>query len=197
MTEPTPASAEEPAAERARHAAPPHTRRPWRGRVRPARRIPRTSIGEFAALQMIALFKAVKCASLLVVGLTLLAVIERGQDLGELARTICHLVGLNEQRHFIAALIERAASITMHQEKVAAGVSLGYSAVLAVEATGLWLRRAWAAWLSVVIGGLLLPVELYELHEKPSVRLAVAFVVNAAIVAYLIIEARRAGKHAA
>src|ERR1700676_4709533 len=67
-------------------------------------------------------------------------------------------------------------------------VTVAYTAVVLAEGTGLWLRRAWAAWLTVIATSSLIPFELWELTTRaPGRRLAigVTLVLNLVIVWYL------------
>jgi uncharacterized membrane protein (DUF2068 family) len=60
--------------------------------------------------------------------------------------------------------------------------------VVLAEGTGLWLRRAWAEWLTVIATGSLIPFELWELITRPPGRrlpIAVTFLINLLIVWYL------------
>ncbi|SPE28492.1 Putative membrane protein (fragment) [Acidobacteriia bacterium SbA2] len=59
----------------------------------------------------------------------------------------------------------------------------------------MWLRKPWGEWLTVSITSSLVPVEIYEIYRHPSWVKAGVFVINVAIVGYLIyrIRSRRAG----
>ena len=171
--------------------------RSWRGGVRPPRPrakkanlIPRTSRKEAAALDAIIFVKALKSAALFVIGLALFALVTR--DLGALAHRVAEAMSLDVHRVYVEHAIEQLGSLTLRQKAAGGGGAIVYGAILAIEAVGLARRRAWAAWLSVVVGSALLPVEAYELFHRPSLRLLAAFVLNAAVVVYLTIEARRA-----
>jgi len=70
-----------------------------------------------------------------------------------------------------------------------------YTLLLLTEGIGLWLRKAWAEWLTVIATASLIPFELLEfIHRHDSKRLAVAaaFVINVIIVIYLFRQLRRA-----
>ena len=59
----------------------------------------------------------------------------------------------------------------------------------AVEGTGLLLlKKPWAEWLTVILTGLFIPVEVYEVFRRPGPARIVVLVVNVAIVAYLVFE---------
>jgi len=76
-------------------------------------------------------------------------------------------------------------------------VTLVYASIFAVEGVGLWMRRVWAEWLTIVVTGSLIPLELWELAHRPKLGKAVVLVANVAIVWYLIIQVRNTHKAAA
>lgn len=75
-----------------------------------------------------------------------------------------------------------------------------YTAVLLTEGIGLWLRKTWAEWLTVIATASLIPFELWQLffghHHKPLAVLG-ATVLNITIVSYLVYQLRlgRARRH--
>jgi uncharacterized membrane protein (DUF2068 family) len=61
--------------------------------------------------------------------------------------------------------------------------------VVLVEATGLWLRRQWGKWFTVVLTASLIPFEVWDFYSRPPGRrltVAVTLTVNIIILAYLI-----------
>jgi len=64
-----------------------------------------------------------------------------------------------------------------------------YTGVLLTEGIGLWLRKTWAEWLTVVATASLIPFELWQLlfghHHKPVAVLG-ATALNVTIVIYLV-----------
>jgi uncharacterized membrane protein (DUF2068 family) len=65
-------------------------------------------------------------------------------------------------------------------------VLLCYAAVEGVEAVGLWYLKRWAEYLTFVVTASLLPFEVYELANRASPLKIVAFIVNVAVVVYLL-----------
>ena len=61
------------------------------------------------------------------------------------------------------------------------------------EGTGLWLRKRWGEWLTVIITSSLVPVEIYEIHRRFGYAKIVVLALNVAIVLYLIYHMRTAG----
>lgn len=69
-----------------------------------------------------------------------------------------------------------------------AAVALTYAGFEAVEAVGLWLGRRWAEYLTFTSTALLLPLEMVGLADQISPLKLVAFVINVAIVIYLLVS---------
>lgn len=72
-------------------------------------------------------------------------------------------------------------------------VALGYAALEATEMVGLWLARRWAEYLTFVATAILLPLEVYELTTKLSIFKIVIFLINLAVVIYLVLAKRLFG----
>jgi uncharacterized membrane protein (DUF2068 family) len=73
-----------------------------------------------------------------------------------------------------------------------------YTAVLLTEGIGLWLRKPWAEWLTVIAGASLIPFELYQLffgHHHRTWAVLGATALNIVIVVYLVYRLR-SGRHA-
>jgi uncharacterized membrane protein (DUF2068 family) len=69
-------------------------------------------------------------------------------------------------------------------------VGLLYAGLFLVEGTGLWLQRRWGEWATVVITGLLIPVEVYEIFRHPGSAKILVLIVNMAVVGYLVYRIR-------
>jgi uncharacterized membrane protein (DUF2068 family) len=69
-------------------------------------------------------------------------------------------------------------------------VLLAYAAVEGVEAIGLWYQRRWAEYLTFLVTTSLLPLEVYEIVNHPTPFKLLAFVINVAVVVYLL-QAKR------
>jgi uncharacterized membrane protein (DUF2068 family) len=72
-------------------------------------------------------------------------------------------------------------------------VLLVYAAVEGVEAVGLWYQRRWAEYLTFLVTASLLPLEIYEIVTRTTVLKVIAFVINVAVVIYLLFAKRLFG----
>ncbi len=68
-----------------------------------------------------------------------------------------------------------------------------YGALEGVEAVGLWFMQRWAEYLTLVSTTILLPLEIYEIVHKASVLKVIGFLINVAVVAYLLLHKRLFG----
>jgi uncharacterized membrane protein (DUF2068 family) len=111
--------------------------------------------------------------------------------LQSLGASIARGIDLDPRRGFTHYVIGKLATLDRHRITWFAAGALGYGVLELVEGVGLWLRKRWAEWLTVVATSLLVPLELYELVKKPSPLKAAGLVVNILIVVYLVRVVRR------
>jgi len=74
-----------------------------------------------------------------------------------------------------------------------AGAILGYALLEGIEAVGLWLQKRWAEYLTFIATAIFLPLEVYELTHRLSPLKISAFVINLAVVVYLLFAKRLFG----
>jgi uncharacterized membrane protein (DUF2068 family) len=70
---------------------------------------------------------------------------------------------------------------------------LSYGVLEGIEAVGLWYTKRWAEYLTFIATTLLLPLEIYELIHRQSALKIIGFIVNVAVVAYLLYAKRLFG----
>ena len=70
---------------------------------------------------------------------------------------------------------------------------LGYGLLEGVEAVGLWYTKRWAEYLTFIATVVLLPLEIYELTERVSALKVIGFIINVAVVFYLLYAKRLFG----
>ena len=136
------------------------------------------------AIIAIGVFKLVKCASLLTLGLALIH--WRHNDLGQVASRWLKDAWLG--RPYVDAVLVKLSLIRKQTIDEFAAGSLVYSALLLIEGIGLCLRKRWAEFLTVGITASLLPFEFYELYCRITLAGIVITALNLAILIYLILR---------
>jgi uncharacterized membrane protein (DUF2068 family) len=61
-----------------------------------------------------------------------------------------------------------------------------YAILMGTEGVGLYLRRSWARWFTIVATGSLIPLEVYEIVREAHPLRVVILVLNIAVVVYLL-----------
>jgi hypothetical protein len=141
------------------------------------------------AIAAIALFKFVKSA--LLVAAAVAAWRLMNPDINAALRTWAAALplGLPERlaRHGLAYI----SGIPAHRWRELGFVSLAFAAVLATEGIGLWHEKVWAEYLTVATTAAALPFELIEVVDRFTPARVGVLTANAAVVAYLLVRARR------
>ena len=95
----------------------------------------------------------------------------------------------------VTQLLEWFSGLSASRVHALRMVTLAYAAVFATEGVGLWMQKRWAEWLTVIITASLIPLEIWELLDRPNFGKAAVLIANVAIVAYLVWHVRSRGKH--
>jgi uncharacterized membrane protein (DUF2068 family) len=139
-------------------------------------------------LRLIAVFKLLKAALLIAVGVGALKLLHK--DVASAVEHWVELLRLDPNNHYIDIVLEKASILTPDKIKELGLGSMIYAALFLTEGIGLWFEKRWAEWLTVTITSSLVPIEIYEItqHTTP-VKIAV-LLINIAIVAYLVYRIR-------
>jgi uncharacterized membrane protein (DUF2068 family) len=70
---------------------------------------------------------------------------------------------------------------------------IAYGALEGVEAVGLWYGKRWAEYLTFISTTVLLPLEIYELAHRATPLKIIGFLINVAVVLYLLFRKRLFG----
>jgi len=134
-------------------------------------------------LRLVAAFKLLKAALLILAGIGILKLVHVDPAL-ELDRWVARL-GLDPGRRFVIDLIQRVTNIPPHRIRELGIGTFIYAGLFLTEGIGLWLLKRWAEWFTVIATGSLIPIECYEIYRHPSAIKFLVLLVNIAIVAYL------------
>jgi uncharacterized membrane protein (DUF2068 family) len=70
---------------------------------------------------------------------------------------------------------------------------LAYAALEGVEAIGLWMAKRWAEYLTFISTTVFLPLEVYEIIHRGTVLKVIGFLINLAVVIWLLVRKRLFG----
>jgi uncharacterized membrane protein (DUF2068 family) len=140
-------------------------------------------------LWLIALERTLRGLLLLAAGIYLLA--KSGANFGDIANHVARRLELDPRRPFIRHFVDKLGHLKKHEVQLFGVLAIGYAALEVTEGVGLFYRKRWAEWLTVVATSLLVPLEAYELARHPSALKAAGIAVNVAIVVYLYRVVRR------
>jgi uncharacterized membrane protein (DUF2068 family) len=113
------------------------------------------------------------------------------KDLGEIADHYIMRMHLDPENRLVHALLAWIYGVQHSHLMVLVVGTISYALLHFVEGTGLLLRQRWAAYLTSIATGSLLPLELFEIARKPRPLRITVFVFNLLILAYVVIKLRQ------
>jgi uncharacterized membrane protein (DUF2068 family) len=139
-------------------------------------------------LRLIALFKLLKAALLITVGVGALRLVHT--DVASFVEKWVARLGLDPGSRYVGRFILKAAALTPNKIKDLAAGSFIYAGLFFTEGVGLWLLKRWAMWFSIIITSSLLPVEVHGIYRHLTSAKIFVLVINIAFVAFLIYRIR-------
>ncbi|HEY6446268.1 MAG TPA: DUF2127 domain-containing protein [Acidobacteriaceae bacterium] len=139
-------------------------------------------------IRLIAVFKLVKVVLLIATGVGILKLIHK-DIAGELDHWIA-MLGLDPGSRYVSQGIQKVTSLSPAKIKELGLASFLYAALFLTEGIGLWLLQHWAEWLTVIITGSLVPLEIYEIVRHTTAMKMLVLAINVAIVVYLLLRIR-------
>jgi uncharacterized membrane protein (DUF2068 family) len=145
---------------------------------------PRASERQDRLLPWIAAERAFRALLLVAVGIVLLT-----HPHANWASEVSHLarrLGLDPNGNWVRRIIAKVKKIGASQDTVFGAAALAYGVLEGTEAYGLWTRRRWGEWLTVLATSLLLIPEIWELTKSVSLLKLGGLLVNLLVIAYLL-----------
>jgi uncharacterized membrane protein (DUF2068 family) len=93
----------------------------------------------------------------------------------------------------IAGELNRLFSLSSGKLDELAIALLVYALLEGVQAVGLWFMKRWAEYLTFISTTVLLPLEVYEIIHKGTILKVIGFLINLAVVVYLLFKKRLFG----
>ncbi len=141
-------------------------------------------------LRLIAAFKFVKAAVLIVVGIGALKLLS--SDRAVAVQDWLEGLVLERGHHVVSMVADRAlALLNLAGRKEFSNLAIGaflYATLFVVEGVGLVLARRWAEYLTAAVTTSFLPVEAVALWHRWTVLRAGTIVLNVAVVVYLLAQ---------
>ena len=134
-------------------------------------------------VRVVAAVEATKGLLILAVGVGFFSLIHR--DVQAAAEHLVRAFHLNPASRTPRVFLDLAEELTSSRLQLLALGAAAYASLHLVQAAGLWRGKRWAEWLTVVAGGIYIPVELYELGKSVTWTKLGLLAVNLAIVVYL------------
>ena len=140
-------------------------------------------------LLLIGLFKLVEAVFFFAVGLGVLHYLHR--DLGDEVLNLATKLHQDAEGPLVRFLLDHVDELTSHRLKQIGVATFLYAGIRIAEGVGLVLEKLWAEYLTVGVTVSFLPWEMYEIVRHPDWFRVGLFVVNLAVLGYLLWWLRR------
>ena len=135
-------------------------------------------------LRLIAFFRWLKAVALIGAALGTLHLLHPGA--AQALRDWVSQLPMAGQHAFVMHAIAKFTHLPAQRiEELAIGL-FAYAALFTVEGFGLWFRKRWGEWLTIVATTSFIPFEIYELMKRATALRAALLIANIAIVIYLV-----------
>lgn len=138
----------------------------------------------YVVLWMIAGFKLAKGLLLLVVAIGALTLLN--ENVASQAAHWIAVLRVDPNNHYIHALMMKLTGVDNHKLEAISAGSFFYAALLLTEGVGLFLRKRWASYFTILVTGSFIPLEIYELVKEYSAAKIIVLLINLAVVVYLV-----------
>jgi uncharacterized membrane protein (DUF2068 family) len=143
--------------------------------------------GSLQVLRTVATFELFKGLAVGLAACGVVLLVHR-EDPWDIADSLLKILHISPDHHFAQVFLDWADSLTEAKVWAVAAVAVAYSVLRFVEAYGLWYAKAWAEWIALVSGTIYLPFEIYKLIHHPGPFHISIFLINVAIVLYMVYE---------
>jgi len=146
----------------------------------------------YTGLEIIAGFKFVQAATLIIAGLGALGLMNSG--VSDFAQDWLERLALGNGQRFGVAAATRVlplfnAATPRHFAALGAGAFV-YASVFLAEGIGLWQGKKWAEYLTIGVTASLLPFEMVAVYSRLTAVRVATLAVNSLVIAYLVWELR-------
>jgi uncharacterized membrane protein (DUF2068 family) len=140
-------------------------------------------------IELIAFFKLAKAVLLAAVAIGALKLVHR--DVAQVVEPWIYMLQLDPNNQYIQKFLTKLWSVDERTLKEISAGTFCYAGLFFVEGAGLFLRKRWASYFTIIVTASFLPFEVYELLREASVFKAAVIGVNVAIIVYLFVRLRQ------
>jgi len=109
-------------------------------------------------------------------------------DVQQQAEQWINYLRVDPDNKYVAALLGKLGLVNDGDLKTLGGLAAIYAVLFLVEGVGLFLRKRWAEYLTVIATASLIPLEVYEIIRKCNLPKVALLVINIVIFVYLVIR---------
>ncbi|MGA3371383.1 MAG: DUF2127 domain-containing protein [Terracidiphilus sp.] len=135
-------------------------------------------------LILIAAFKVAQAALFVAVGVGAMKLLHK--DIGDALERVVHHLRFNPESRFVNFVLEKALLLDDRLLRRIGEVGFIYAALDLIEGTGLYLEKAWAEYLTLVITASFLPLEIYEVLQRLTWVRSGLLAINLLVFLYLL-----------
>lgn len=135
-------------------------------------------------LILIAAFKLAQAALFIAIGVGALRLV--GRDLGDLLSQLADHLRFNPESKLVNFLLDRVAIVDDRMLRRIGEAGFIYAALDLAEGIGLYLEKTWGEYMTLIITGSFLPIEVYEIFRRVTWVRSALFAINAMVFVYLI-----------
>jgi uncharacterized membrane protein (DUF2068 family) len=135
-------------------------------------------------LILIAAFKVAQAVLFIAIGVGALRLV--GKDVGDLLLRLADHLRFNPESKLVNFVLDRAAFVDDRMLRRIGEVGFIYAALDLAEGTGLYLEKVWGEYMTLIITGSFLPLEVFELFRRLTLVRSGLLVINALVFVYLL-----------
>jgi len=141
-------------------------------------------------LRLIAIFKLFKAVTLVAAGIGALHLLH-DNNAADLKTRLAARLGFNPGNHYFDLILAKIVNMPPRDFRDLGIGSFAYAALFLTEGIGLWLMRPWAEWFTTIITSSLVPLEILEIHRRPTIAHVIVLLLNIVVVGYLVARIRK------
>jgi len=136
-------------------------------------------------VRLIAVGKLLKSACLFIIGSVIMHSIRLDKSVNEVLHDFINALRIDERNELIHSLLEKSLGVNVHILPWLSAGTIIYSALYAIEGTGLMFDRGWAEWMTVITTAGFIPLEIFEIFRHLTLFRIIIFILNVLVLVYI------------